>query len=93
MFIVNTQLDIFYTVNQLSQAMVRPTKLFWKTTKNVLQYLRSTTNFGLWYRRIEGVKLCGFTDVDWVGIPSDRNNTSGEIFSVGSAKVSWYIRK
>jgi hypothetical protein len=82
-----------YAVNQLSQAMVRPTKLFWKETKHVLWYLRGTTQFGLWYRWTEGVKLCGFTDADWVGSPSDRKSTSGGIFSVGSTVVSWYNRK
>eukprot|EP00253_Pinus_taeda_P016355 PITA_16355 len=81
------------SVNQLSQAMVRPTKLFWKEAKHVLQYLRGTTQFGLWYKWIEGVKLCGFTNADWVGSPSDHKITSGEIFSVGSSAVSWYNMK
>eukprot|EP00253_Pinus_taeda_P029149 PITA_29149 len=44
-------------VNQLSQAMVQPTKLFWRAAKHVLRYLRGTSQYGLWYRRIEGVKL------------------------------------
>jgi len=39
------------------------------------------------------VKLQGFTDVDWVGIPSERKRTSGGIFSIGSATISWYNRK
>eukprot|EP00253_Pinus_taeda_P026105 PITA_26105 len=41
----------------------------------------------------EGVKLQGFTDADWVGSPSDRKRTSGGIFNLGSAAVSWYSRK
>eukprot|EP00253_Pinus_taeda_P033302 PITA_33302 len=81
------------TVNQLSQAMVRPTKLYWKAEKHVLRYLRGTTQFELWYIRTEGVKLQGFTDVDWAGSPSDRKSTSGGIFSIGSTVVSWYNRK
>ena len=40
MYLVNTRLDICYAVNQLSQAMVKPTKLFWKAGKHVLRYLR-----------------------------------------------------
>eukprot|EP00253_Pinus_taeda_P018020 PITA_18020 len=43
--------------------------------------------------RIEGVKLQGFTDADWVGSPSDRKRTSGGIFNLGSDAVSWYSRK
>jgi hypothetical protein len=43
--------------------------------------------------RQEGVKLCGFTDADWVGSPSERKSTSSGIFSVGSTVVSWYSMK
>eukprot|EP00253_Pinus_taeda_P034662 PITA_34662 len=78
---------------KLSQAMVQPTNMFWKATNHVLRYLRGTSQYGLWYRRTEGVKLQGFIDVDWAGSPSDRKSTSGWIFNLGLAAVSWYIRK
>ena len=42
MYLVNTRLEIFYAVNQLSQAMVKPNKLFWKAGKHVQRYLRGT---------------------------------------------------
>eukprot|EP00253_Pinus_taeda_P022550 PITA_22550 len=77
----------------LSQAMVQPTKMFWKVAKHVLRYLRGTSQYGLWYKRTEGVTLQGFTDADWVGSPSDQKSTSGGIFNLGSAVVSWYNRK
>jgi len=48
MYLVNTQPNICYAVNQLSQAMVKPTKLFWKVRKHVLRYLRGTSGYGLW---------------------------------------------
>ena len=50
MYLANTRLYICYAVNQLSQAMVRPTKLFWKAGKHVLRYLKGTFEYGLWYR-------------------------------------------
>ena len=93
MYLVNTRPDICYAVNQLSQAMVKPTKLFWKAGKHVLRYLRGTSGYGLWYRQSDEVKLCGFTDADWVGSPTDRKSTSGGIFSIGSIAGSWYSRK
>eukprot|EP00253_Pinus_taeda_P027593 PITA_27593 len=43
MYLVNTRLDMCYAVNQLSQAIVRPTKLYWKATKHILRYLKGTT--------------------------------------------------
>ena len=50
MYLVNTRPDICYAVNQLSQAMVKPTKHFLKAGKHVLRYLRGTYEYGLWYR-------------------------------------------
>ena len=76
MYLVNTRPDICYAVNQLSQAMVKPTKLFWKA------------RYGLWHRQSDEVKLHGFTDADWAGSPMDRKRTSGGIFSIGSIAFS-----
>ena len=39
------------------------------------------------------MKLQGFTDENWAGSPSDRKSTSGGIFNLGLAAVSWYNRK
>ena len=73
--------------------MVNPTKIFWKAGKHVLRYLKGPSEYGLWYRQMDEVKLHGFMDVDWVGSPTDRKNTSGGIFSIISTTVSWYNRK
>ena len=77
MYLVNMRPGIFYAVNQLIQAMVKSTKLFWKVRKHVLRYLRGTSKYGLWYRQKNGVNLHDFTNVDWVGSPLDRKSTSG----------------
>eukprot|EP00253_Pinus_taeda_P032741 PITA_32741 len=73
MYFFNTQPDICYAVNQLSQAMVKPTKLFWKASKHVLRYLRGTSGYGLWYRQEDEVKLCGFMDANWSCIKLSAN--------------------
>eukprot|EP00253_Pinus_taeda_P032320 PITA_32320 len=39
------------------------------------------------------VKLCGFTDADWAGSPTDRKSTSRGVFSIRSTTVSWYSGK
>eukprot|EP00253_Pinus_taeda_P014866 PITA_14866 len=81
------------TLGELSDTMVQPTKLFRKTTKHVMGYLKGTTQYRLWYRRTEGVKLQGFTDADWARSPSDWKSTSGGIFNVSATAVSWYNKK
>eukprot|EP00253_Pinus_taeda_P030502 PITA_30502 len=93
MYPVNTRPDICYVVNQLSQSMVKPTKFFWKAGKHVLHYLIGTSRYGLWYKQEDEVELCGFTDADWAGSPTDRKITSEGIFSIRSTTISWYSRK
>jgi hypothetical protein len=93
MYLVNPRPDIFYAINQLIQAMVKPTKVFWKVGKHVLRYLRGTFEYVLWYRQMDEVNLHGFTDADWTGNPKDRKSTSGGIFSIGYTVVSWYSKK
>jgi hypothetical protein len=93
LYLVNRKLDICYAINQLSQAMVNPTKIFWKVGKHVLRYLRGTSEYGLWYIQKDEVKLHGFMDVDWASKPTDRKRTSGGIFSIRSTSISWYNRK
>ena len=93
MYLFNTRPNICYVMNQLSQAMVNPTKLFWKEGKHVLKYLTGTFKYGLWYRQTDEVKLHGFTDADWAGSPTDRKSTSRGIFSIWSIAVSWYSTK
>eukprot|EP00253_Pinus_taeda_P025614 PITA_25614 len=76
-----------------SREVVEATVYRQLVAKHVLRYLRGTSQYGLWYRQTKGVKLQGFTDADWVGSPSDQKSTSGGIFNLGSAVVSWYNRE
>eukprot|EP00253_Pinus_taeda_P013042 PITA_13042 len=64
-----------------------------KAAKHVLRYLRGTSQYGLWYKLTKGVELQGFTNADWAGSPLDWKSTSGGIFNLGSAAISWYNRK
>jgi hypothetical protein len=47
MYLVNTSLDIFFTVNTLSQFMVEPRQVHWVAVKHVLRYLQGTVGFDL----------------------------------------------
>eukprot|EP00253_Pinus_taeda_P031373 PITA_31373 len=59
-----------------------------------LGFTKSEANANLYHIIVEeGVKLQGFTDADWARSPLDRKSTSGGIFNLGSAAVSWYSKK
>ena len=59
----------------------------------MLRYLAGTVDYGLDYRRSDGVRLIGFTDSDWAGSVADRKSISTCCFSLGSATMSWFSRK
>jgi hypothetical protein len=92
MYLVNTQLDINFAVNSLSQFMVDPQRVHLIAAKHVFRYLRGTMEYML-YERSGGVRLEGFTDVDWEGCAEDKKSTSGCCFSIGSSIISWFSRK
>eukprot|EP00253_Pinus_taeda_P027482 PITA_27482 len=92
-FVFQGRPDICFVVNTLSQFMMEPRRVHRVVVKYVLRYLRSTVDNGLDYVRCDGVKLIGCTDSDGGGSVSDRKNTFGCCFSLGSAIVSWFSRK
>eukprot|EP00253_Pinus_taeda_P017698 PITA_17698 len=67
MYLVNTKPDICFAVNQLSQFMMDPTRVHWVAVKHVLRYLKGTTDYGLWYKNVDRMRLEGYKDADWAG--------------------------
>ena len=67
--------------------------MHWVVAKYVLRYLSGTMEYGLDYRRLDGIRLIGFTDSDWVGSVANRKSTFGCCFSLGSTAVSWFSQK
>ena len=59
MYLVYSRPDPCFAVNTLSQFMVEP---HWVAAKHVLRYLAGTMDYGLDYRRSDGIRLIGFTN-------------------------------
>ena len=64
----------------------------WKTIIRVLRYLRYTQNYGLHYTRYPAV-LEGYSDANWISNMKDTKSTSGYVFTLGGATVSWKSSK
>ncbi|XP_074374157.1 secreted RxLR effector protein 161-like [Apium graveolens] len=64
----------------------------WKAIKRVLRYLRGTRDYGLHYGRYLAV-LEGYIDVNWISSKKALNSTSGYVFTVAGAAVSWKSSK
>jgi hypothetical protein len=64
MYLVNTQLDIFFVVNTLNQFQMEPRHEHWIVSNHVLRYIHGTRNYGLRYTASSDIQLHGFIDSD-----------------------------
>ena len=71
MYLVNSRLDLCFAMNTLSEFMVESRRVHWVAAKHVLRYLAGTVEYGLDYRRSNGITLIGFTDLDWASSVAD----------------------
>lgn len=74
-FLVNTSLDICYSVNMLIQFMTKPIHTHWIACKHNLRYFHGTITLVLRYFLIY-VLLHGYTDVAQEGNFFDKNSMS-----------------
>lgn len=91
---LGTRPDISFSLNYLSRFASCATDHHWKYLKRVLQYLKSTSDFELTFRRnLNGDALVGFVDADWASDANDRHSTSGYLFKILDNCVSWTTKK
>lgn len=93
MYIANcTRPDIAYSVNRLSRYTSNPGKDHWKAIVRVLGYLKFTQNNGLHFTGYPAV-LEGYSDANWISDTKDSKSTSGFVFTLGGAAISWKSSK
>ena len=87
-----TRLDIAFTVSKLSQFLEKPGVAQISAVKHLLRYIQGTKSCSLTFKPTDG-QLIGHVDADWANDPTDRRSTTGYIFTLGSAPISWKSRK
>ena len=90
---VMTRPDLAAAIQILSRFMENPAKIHWEAVKRVFRYISNTRNHGLKFRRGENLEIRGFCDSDWGGCPDTRRSTSGYVFILGGAAVSWSSKR
>lgn len=92
-YLTHTRPDLAYCVSVVSRFMHCPSKLHLGAAKRILRYVSGTLSYGLWYSsKADGI-LKGFTDSDWAGELDGRKSTSGYVFNIGSAAITWKSKK
>ena len=93
MYIMNcTRPDLAYSVSRLSRYSHNPGRDHWDALVRVLQYLKHTMAYGLHYTKYPPV-LEGFCDANWISNHNEGKSTSGYVFTLGGAAVSWKSSK
>lgn len=64
-----------------------------KVVKKIIEYVKHTTNFGLWYLKQKHFNLCSYTDLGITGLKSDRKSISEACSFLRSCFVSWMCKK
>jgi hypothetical protein len=87
--------DLAYTVAALGRHAATPGADHQRALDRAFRYLRATPSRRLVFRKgaPNGTTLHGFVDADWASDINDRKSTSGFVFMLGGAAVSWSSKK
>jgi len=87
-----TRPDTTYDVNKLSKFTSNPIYDHCKTLIRVLRYLKYTLTYGLHFIKYHAV-LEGYCDANWISDMKDSKSTSGYVFTISGATISWKSTK
>jgi hypothetical protein len=95
-YVANTvRADISIAVSQLSRFLANPRTHHWHAAIHCLKYLKGTADLGLTYHGDLDQKniLYGYADSDYAGCKATGRSTSGYIFMLNGAAISWRSRR
>jgi hypothetical protein len=89
-----TRPDISQAVSELASHSNDPQREDLTAIKRILRYIKGTIDIGLIYQRInEELKLSAYSDSDWAGDKLTRRSTTGMVFMLAGAPISWRSQK
>jgi hypothetical protein len=83
-----TRLDISFAVSKLSRFTSNLGDDHWRALERVMHYLVGTMDYGIHYSRYP-VVLEGYSDANYISDVDELYTTSGYVFTLGGAAVSW----
>ena len=84
-----TRPDIAYAGN-VAGFSLKPTQTHWIAVKRIMRYLKLLI---LDYCILQMTISLGFSDADWAGDHDDHKSTSGFVFMMSGAAMSWNSKK
>ena len=93
MYLINcTTPDIAYVVSKLSRYTSNLSDQHWTALLRVLGYVSHTREYALRYGQYPPV-LEGYSDANWIADSEESKSTSGYVFTLAGAAVSWKSSK
>ena len=91
---LGTRPDIAHAVGILSRFSSNPSPDHIRAVNRTFGYLSNTQGTALCYRKTDSPKpIYGYTDADWGGERETGRSTSGYVFFLSSAAISWSSKK
>ncbi|KAB2635571.1 hypothetical protein D8674_026105 [Pyrus ussuriensis x Pyrus communis] len=84
--------DLAYAVSWLSRYTSNQAQKHWDALVRVLRYLKNTLDYGLHYTKYPPV-VEGFSDANWISSIIESKSTSGYVYTLGGAAISWKSSK
>ncbi|XP_049391504.1 secreted RxLR effector protein 161-like [Solanum stenotomum] len=73
----------------MSRYMQNPKKSHLDGVRRILRYVKSTIDYGLFYKKGEECKLIGYCDSDYGRDHDNRHSTTCFVFKLGTGAISW----
>jgi len=92
---LGTHPDLGYAIAALGHHATNPGPDHQRALERVFRYLRATSGKQLVFGQgtLGGSTLLGYTDTNWASDVNDRKSTSGYVFKLAGAAVSWSSKK
>lgn len=85
--------DISFAVNQVSRFYNNWQDEHWQAVKRIFRYLKLTAHYKIVFSKSLKINLFGYTDADYAGCIDTRKSTSGYVFVLANAPITWKCQK
>lgn len=92
-YLTHTRPDTTFAVGYLSRFMEALTMAHLAAVKHLLCYITGTRRYGCKYIKSGNVGLVGYSDSDMADDIDNRKSTSGNIFFLRGAPITWQSQK
>ncbi|XP_072074026.1 secreted RxLR effector protein 161-like [Arachis hypogaea] len=93
MYLTSSRPDIIQNVGVCSRFQSKPKESHLSAVKRITRYVLGTTNYGLWFSKIDSFQLVDFCDADFARDIIDRRSASGMCYFPEKSLIVWSSKK